>query len=118
MSTSRDQGKHAEDLAKQYLLNRSLTYICSNYRCKYGEIDLIMQDNEHLIFVEVRLRNNPAFGSGADTVSPHKQRRLRNTAHTYLQTHFGNRFPPCRFDVVSMLLNDQQAHYEWIKNAF
>ena len=118
MSTSSEQGKKAEELAKNYLLKQSLISVEENYRCKLGEIDLIMRDQKHLVFVEVRMRNNPNFGSGADSVSPAKQRRLKNTANFYLQTHYGNRFPPCRFDVVSINLHQEHGHYEWIKDAF
>lgn len=77
-----------------------------------------MRDEDSLVFVEVRLRNNKNYGSGADTVSYQKQRRLRNTANLYLQSNYGNRFPACRFDVISMRSTPQETHFEWIKNAF
>ena len=116
--TTNALGKQAEQLAKEYLRQNSLVFVEENYRSRYGEIDLIMRDKDSLVFVEVRLRNNTDYGTGADTISPHKQRRLRNTAHTYLQQHYGNRFPPCRFDVISMHFTDDTPEIEWITNAF
>jgi putative endonuclease len=115
--TTVEQGKHAEQLARRYLQDQSLTLITQNFRTKFGEIDLIMQDKDYLVFVEVRLRNNADYGSGADTITANKQRRLRNTAHFYLQTNYGNRFPKCRFDVVSMITEGDSTQFDWIKNA-
>lgn len=112
------RGSEAEQLACNYLEKHALKLVTKNFRAKYGEIDLIMKDKEHLVFVEVRLRNNQDYGTGADTVTPHKQRKLRNTANFYLQTHYGNNFPPCRFDVISMSNQTDNPQFDWIKNAF
>ncbi len=116
--SSREQGKKAEQLACNYLKARGLKLVTKNFQGQQGEIDLIMQDKDDLVFVEVRLRNNQAYGSGADTVSHQKQRRLKNTAELYLQIHYGNRVPPCRFDVISMSLRPEEKQFEWIRNAF
>jgi putative endonuclease len=77
-----------------------------------GEIDLIMTDENCLIFVEVRLRTNPNYGSGAESVTLTKQRKIIRTAQFYLLNHaIGNR--DCRFDVIS--IDDK---IDWIQGAF
>lgn len=111
-------GKNAEEIACQHLETQKLRLVAKNFRCKLGEIDLIMMDKDTLVFVEVRLRNNTGYGDGAQTVTATKQRKLRNTAKLYLQTHFGNRPPPCRFDVVSIAIERGKPQIDWIKDAF
>ncbi len=78
-----------------------------------------MQDRECLVFVEVRYRSDSSLGSAVETVTRAKQRKLIRTAHFFLQQHCGNRWPPCRFDVVGISgnLNDS-PHIDWIPNAF
>ncbi len=108
-------GLAAEKLAATYLMQQGLTLVCSNFHCAYGEIDLIMQEGKTLVFVEVRLRSNPRFGSAAASITPHKQQKLIRTAQYYLQQHAGHL--ACRFDAV--LLNGyNSAEPEWLRNAF
>lgn len=96
-------GQHNESLAEQFLLQQGLTLITRNYRCKAGEIDLVMQDGPHLVFVEVRFRTRRHYGSASESVTPHKQRKLIRAAETYLLDHFaGRQLPACRFDVVAI----------------
>jgi putative endonuclease len=81
----------------------------------YLQIDLIMQDGDTLVFVEVRLRSNPAFGGAAGSIDKHKQQRIIRTAQHYLTTL--PRIPPCRFD--ALLLEDELGKKaQWLKNAF
>ena len=117
-NTPRARGKEAEELACGFLQQQGLTPVTSNYQTKLGEIDLIMQDSDAVVFVEVRYRRNTDFGSGGETVSYRKQRRLRNTANLYLQNHHPRRLPPCRFDVISISLHDNKPAIDWVKNAF
>jgi len=108
-------GAQAEQWAAQYLLSRGLTLVAQNYRSRFGEIDLIMQDGAGLVFVEVRLRRNADFGGAAASVDARKQQRIIRTAQQYLAGL--TRIPPCRFDVV--LMGDAQgAQAQWLKNAF
>ena len=106
------QGAQAEQRAAQYLLQQGLKPVAQNYRSRFGEIDLIMQDGATLVFVEVRLRRSANFGGAAASIDVHKQRRLIRTAQQYLAglAHI----PPCRFDAVLMDDNGVQ----WLKNAF
>lgn len=108
-------GDQAEVLAKKHLQKQGLQFIHQNFHCKMGEIDLIMQDGDNLVFVEVRFRHSPQHGSAIETVDFRKQQKLRRAAEAYLQLTYSNNPPPCRFDVVG--LNSQQT-IEWIKNAF
>lgn len=115
-STTLPTGQWAENTAKDHLQNRGLRFNESNYRCKLGEIDLIMQDKETLVFVEVRSRNNSRFGSGLESVNQYKQAKLIRAAKHYLQTKRLYDKCQCRFDVVSV--SKQDSAVEWIANAF
>jgi putative endonuclease len=66
-------GVQAEILAAQYLQQRGLKLVTQNYRGRFGEIDLIMQDGASLVFIEVRLRRNANFGGAAASIDPPKQ---------------------------------------------
>ncbi len=110
-----NDGARAEELAAAFLRRQGLKLLEKNYRCRFGEIDLILKDGETLVFVEVRLRGNPRYGGAAASITPAKRAKLLKTARHYLGhlTHF----PPCRFDAV--LLNDAAGEsLEWIRNAF
>jgi putative endonuclease len=108
-------GAHAEQLAAQYLQHQGLKLIVQNYRSRFGEIDLIMQDGTTLVFIEVRLRRNADFGGAAASIDARKQQRLIRTAHQYLAGLA--RTPPCRFDAV--LMDDVKSeNVQWLKNAF
>lgn len=107
-------GNAAETLAERYLQARQLKLVEKNFRCPYGEIDLIMQDGKTLVFVEVRMRSSASFGGAAMSVTPAKQEKLKRSAQRYMQLH-GEQ--ACRFDVVLMHAIDVNA-VEWLKNAF
>ena len=107
-------GQLAEDLAAGFLKRQGLKLLASNYHCRFGEIDLVMQDGTTLVFVEVRMRSNPRFGSAAESISSTKQRKLIVTAQHYMQQH-GER--NSRFDAVIMSRLTPED-IEWIKNAF
>jgi putative endonuclease len=109
-----NRGAAAEALAASYLATRGLTIVQRNYRCRGGEIDLIARDGEVLVFVEVRLRRNRAFGTAAESITAAKRRRLRLAARHYL-ARLG-REPPCRFDAV--LLNALETeNIEWLRGV-
>lgn len=111
-------GLAAEKLAETFLINRGLKLVSRNYHCRFGEIDLIMQDAKTLVFVEVRFRKNAQFGGAGASITPQKMQKLSLTAQHYLQTNnqtHGNQ--PCRFDAILMDAVDAQS-IEWVRNAF
>ena len=112
------KGRECEKQARVYLESQGLTFLEQNYRSRYGEIDLIMQDQTTLVFVEVRYRDSNAFGSAAETVDIRKQNKLRTTAEYYLQQHQKYKMYPCRFDVVAASPDTSKNNLNWLKNAF
>src|SRR3990172_585823 len=79
------RGRKAEDIACARLQQAGLALTTRNYRSPFGEIDLVMQERDTLVFVEVRYRSSDVFGTPAETVDARKQARLRATAEHYLQ---------------------------------
>ena len=106
----------AEKQARNYLCKHGLTWLESNYRCRLGEIDLIMRDREYLVFVEVRARASNAYGGAVQSVTHSKRQKLLRTATLYLQTKKLYDKLPSRFDVLS--LDGVPPQISWIKNAF
>jgi putative endonuclease len=110
--TSRQlRGSCGEDLALACLIGQGLTLVERNFRCKAGEIDLIMRHGASLVFVEVRARADKRFGGAAASIGPAKQRRLLIAAQVYLQ-RFAT-LPPCRFDVFAI----EGEQTEWLRDA-
>jgi putative endonuclease len=107
-------GVRAEQLAEEYLLRQGLTLVERNFRCRMGEIDLILRDRDTLVFAEVRLRSASDFGGAAASVDRAKQARVSAAALHFLA---GKRERPCRFDVVVLDRLAPEA-IEWIKDAF
>jgi putative endonuclease len=97
MKTSQ-QGQLAEDKACQFLEKQGLTLVEKNYRCRTGEIDLIMQDKEKLVFVEVRYRAKSDYDSTLDSVDQKKIQKIISAASHYISIHQPDQ--PMRFDVV------------------
>lgn len=115
---SRASGTEWEGIARQHLEDRGLRHVESNYHCRRGELDLIMQDEDDLVFVEVRYRRDPGYGTGAESVDRKKRARLIATASHWLSTHPGLDDNPCRFDVVSMSGTPSHPKVDWIRDAF
>lgn len=112
-------GNQAENIAREYLSNKGMSFCMSNFQCKTGEIDLIMKDQDCLVFVEVRYRINSEHGSPLETITLHKQRKLIRTANYFLQQHFQNRWPACRFDAIGIVGDlNHSPELSWISNAF
>lgn len=108
-------GDEAEGLAAAYLERQGLRVVERNYRCRQGEIDLIMREGDTLVFVEVRLRTNPKFGGAAESITHAKQEKILQAARHYLAGR--HKLPPCRFDAVLFGGLDGDT-IEWLKNAF
>ena len=111
LSQRQAQGHQYELAASAYLRRRKLALVDQNFRCKGGEIDLIMRDGDTLVFVEVRQRGAASHGGAAASITPAKIRRLVRAAQFYLL-----RFPvtpPCRFDVVAI----DGDRLEWLQDV-
>ena len=104
-------GDAAEDQALEHLQRQGLRLVERNFRCKGGEIDLILRDGATVVFVEVRARANAAFGGAVTSVTPAKQRRLLVAAQVWLQ---GQReLPACRFDVIAV----EGGQLQWLRDV-
>lgn len=106
-------GNRAESQALTYLKSHGCQLVVSNYNAKRGEIDLIVQDGETLVFVEVRYRSDSSRGTGAETVTRSKRLKIIRTAENFLVSNKQCRNMPCRFDVVSI-----GNSIDWIIRAF
>ena len=109
-------GKDAEAHACRHMQMQGLKLLQRNYRTRRGEIDLVMQDKDSLVFVEVRYRNREDYGSAAESIDRRKQRKLTACAQQYLQAYPERARQPCRFDVVT--ISREMERIEWIRNAF
>lgn len=110
-------GQKHEAIAERYLQKKGMAIRARNYRCKAGEIDLIVDDKGTLVFVEVRYRGHTSLVSSEESVTPTKQRRLIRAAQHYLLRYRVD--SPCRFDVLAInrtVLGQLKIH--WIDNAF
>lgn len=110
------QGQTAENTALAFLLKQGLRLIARNYRCRRGEIDLVMEHHDTLVFVEVRYRKSARFGDALESITPRKQTRLIACASHYLNTTHTEK--PVRFDVVAMTAEQGQHSLQWIRDAF
>lgn len=111
-------GNQAEASACEFLQQQGLHLLERNYLCQRGEIDLIMRDKQHTVFVEVRFRRSSRFGSSAESVDWRKQAKLLATAEHYLQHNPKAAKGACRFDVVALSTDNGQHTLDWIKDAF
>ncbi len=111
-------GRLGEEAAVRHLEKRGYEILARGFRSFRGEIDIVARDGESLVFAEVKARRSLAFGFPGDAVTPVKQARIRRIAEGYLLRHgLGDR--PCRFDVLSVLIEDGKARVvEHIRDAF
>lgn len=107
------RGEQAEALAADFLRGRGLRITARNYRCRYGEIDLIAREGATVVFVEVRSRASDAYGGAAASITATKREKLIKTARHYLSGI--TPLPACRFDAV--LVSGEPPRVEWIRNA-
>lgn len=111
-------GQLGEQLALEHLKSHGLKLIARNYRCKMGEIDLVMLDGPTLVLAEVRCRSRTEFGGAAASVDWRKQQRLVRAAEHLLMKRAELRRYPARFDVVAITTGEAEAQVDWIKRAF
>ncbi len=110
-------GQTGEDLACKELERRGYTILAKRYRSRFGEIDIVAKCDEVIVFVEVKARAGDDFGGGAAAVTPWKQRRIAQMAVDYLSRH-DLHDQPCRFDVVTVDMNDDGPEIVVYANAF
>jgi putative endonuclease len=111
-------GAEAEQLALDHLIQQGFVLVVANLHCRWGEIDLVMQQDRLLIFVEVRARRRSSFASAAESVTPAKQKKLIRTAEWFLAEYPAWAAYDCRFDVVAVDLSHKSLHIDWIEAAF
>ena len=121
MASNRERGQDGEEACCRYLQQQGLKLLARNYHSRRGELDLVMKDDNTVVFVEVRYRKSSAYGSALESITTRKQEKLRITAEQFLQQE--TKLKNGRFDVVAMtgnLNNNGSTSYsfEWIKNAF
>jgi putative endonuclease len=107
-------GSKAEQQALDYLQQQGLRLVCSNYRCKSGELDLVMKEAEVLVIVEVRYRKSEQFGGALASITWQKQQRIISATQHYVIINKLSQ-AVIRFDVVA-ISGDNRIN--WIKNAF
>lgn len=117
--STREKGQHFESIAERYLQSHGLNSKAKNYHCRLGEIDLVMEHKDTLVFVEVKYRGSSAFGGSISAVSKAKQQKIRKTAAFYLQQFGLNEYnTPCRFDVIALQGEPNNLNVTWLENAF
>lgn len=122
--TSKDLGRAAETEALYFLQQQGYREVARNYRCRQGEIDLIVTKDDNLVFVEVRSRSRKDYGLPEETVNYAKQQKIRYTAQYFLMKNPNWENYYCRFDVISVLWNETgeksgaQPVIQWYADAF
>jgi putative endonuclease len=114
---NRDLGRKGERLALDFLKRKGYRIIETNYRTRRGEIDIICEDKECLVFVEVKTRRSLSFGRPEEAVNSRKRSRMLNTASRYLVERSRTGKTDCRFDVIT-ILEDRQRRITHIQDAF
>ena len=109
-------GKRGEEIAAKFLKKTGVKILQRNYRCRYGEIDIVAQDKDSLVFIEVKTRTSTNFGTPAMAVDKRKQLQIARAAQQYLADK-KQHATPARFDVIAILINEHEQ-VEHIKNAF
>ncbi|HXW00077.1 MAG TPA: YraN family protein [Anaerolineae bacterium] len=117
MDKRKQTGRQGEDIAASFLTGKGCKIIERNWRCSAGELDLIMEDGDALVFVEVRTRSGLRFGLAEESISPAKQARLIELAQTYLQERAASAAQLWRIDVVAVQLGPGLPQVRHIENA-
>jgi putative endonuclease len=115
---SYQRGRWAEQTALEYLLTKNLILLDKNFKSTFGEIDLIMQDKNIILFIEVRYRSSNHFHTALESINKKKCERIISTSLKYLSENRSASQLDCRFDVVALSGPQETLTIEWIKNAF
>jgi putative endonuclease len=110
MQKTAQTGKNGEELAKKYLENKGFVILHTNWRHSYSEIDIICKKVGIIVFVEVKVRNNPGFGEPETFVGDHKIKKMQQAADAYIEQN--NWEGELRFDIISIEKDDVITHFE------
>ncbi|MDM8532264.1 YraN family protein [Anaerolineales bacterium HSG25] len=117
MDQRKKTGNQGESIAVEYLIQQGFSIIERNWRCAIGEVDIVAQQAEVLVFVEVRTRHGQKYGRATESITPTKQQRLIALAETYLQQHEDYADSAWRIDVVAIQLGRHAPQIEHVENA-
>ncbi|MGB9594865.1 MAG: YraN family protein [Candidatus Poribacteria bacterium] len=110
-------GNKGESIAEDYLKQKGYKIIQKNYRCRFGEIDIIAKDQDTIVFVEVRTKQNDNFGSPQDSITPAKIEKISKTSLSFIQEKKFAGFS-YRFDFIAITFSQGKPNIEHIENAF
>lgn len=105
-------GKEQEERVCKYLKRKGYEILERNFKCKVGEIDIICEKDERIIFIEVKSRTNTKFGYGRDAISEERTRHTKNASIHYLKNYVDKK-KSIRYDLIEVL-NDEITHLEAI----
>lgn len=111
-------GSRWEELAESFLNKRGLKTLERNFHCRMGEIDLVMMDEQTLVFTEVRYRKSDSHGGAIESVTVTKQKRIIRAAQNFLQCTQHRTDQACRFDVIAIGEQEGRTLINWIRDAF
>jgi putative endonuclease len=113
----RKQGNDGEDRAARFLQQKGMKILERNFRFERGEIDLVAEEGDELVFIEVKARWSNTYGSPEDAVTEKKQEQIRAVAEGYLFKHdIDDR--PCRFDIVAIEYQNGTMEIRHVRDAF
>jgi len=114
---NRKLGDQGEEIAARYLLERGYKILDRNFHTRYGELDIICKEKKAIVFVEVKTRRSTKYGFPEEAVTRKKIEHLKKAALIYLSSNNGF-FKEMRFDVITVLMNNEGQKLNHIKNAF
>jgi len=114
----KELGAAGEELAAEFLASRGYRIIARNYYTRYGELDIVCWQDRTLVFVEVKTRRSVQFGSPEESITPRKKEHLRKAAMAFLNANPPGAFKEMRFDIISILLLNDERQIRHITAAF
>ncbi len=110
-------GRNGEAFARRWLEARGLRHVCSNFRCRYGELDLVMRERDCLVIIEVRYRRSDSHGGALPSITTAKLQRITKSIQYLLCQHRQLRELPLRFDVIALAGPLDKPVVTWCKRA-
>lgn len=111
-------GRNAEKIAQRWLAKHGLKLVDANFRCRYGELDLIMREGSCLVVIEVRYRNSGRYGGAAGSITGAKMMRIGLATQAFLNRHPEYRSLALRFDVLALSGTGRTRRIDWRRQAF